>query len=318
MWLALAEPSAPTRALAESVSVQAGTTCLEQTRLVEHVAQWLGRTEIDPRLSIEVGAGPDAATIVVREGETVSIERHITPMPADCADLHAAVGLAIALAIDASVLDTLGVPPPAPPVAPTRARDEEVPPPPTKPAPPPPPETTPLHAGAIVSALALVGAPTRASFGAELVGELGPARWIDLDVGVLVAGGLPVHLQGGRATPVLVAGRLAACPGRAFARRVRLRVCVGLDAGAIRAKGHDYDDPQTAVLPWLAARTGVDLDVRLVDRASLRIGLAAVAPLLRTQLVVLDAANEIVDRDAPTSVGGLFTIGTVLHGRSRW
>lgn len=323
IWLAVAppavaEPSAPTHALAESVSVDAGTSCLEQARLVERIAQWLGRDRIDARLSIAATAGPDAVTIVVREGASVSIERSIAPMPADCADLHAAVGLAIALAIDASVLDTLGVPPPAPPPAVDDARDEEAPLVPVVAPPPVVAEPRKLHAAGIVSAIAMVGAPPGAAFGGELVAELGPARWIDLDLGVVAAGGLRVRLQQGDAAPVLVAARVAACPGRAFAGKVRLRLCVGLDAGMLTAKGRGYVDEQRATLPWLVARSGVDLDVRLAARASLRIGLAAIAPIVHTAFVVRDANDDIVERSDSTSVGGLFSIGAVLHGRSRW
>ncbi len=110
-----------------------GATCLSAETLAEHVPAWLGRDEIEANIDIEVRGDPfvaNAAAITVTTPAGL-IERAFDDGPPGCSDLHAVLGLAIAMAIDASVLSMLGyevIDPPVAAPAPAPATDSERPP----------------------------------------------------------------------------------------------------------------------------------------------------------------------------------------------
>jgi hypothetical protein len=320
-WLAAAviEEPASTHAVTDALEVGAGTTCLDEARVVEHVVRWLERDRIDARQRLEVRAEVDRVVLVVRTEGAVVVERSLSPLPADCADLHAAVGLALALAVDASVLESLGVAaPPDPPRAP--AEDSERAPEPT----PPPIEDAPPRRGPLVgielAATTMVGVPRGVAFGAAITGQLGVASWLDVEVGLVATGGLPVAVApstayAGEVVPVLTFARAGVCPRRDLGPRVALRGCAGLDAGGLLAFGRAFDETRLARLPWLAARTGIDLDVAVAPRAALRFGLDAIVPVIRTEWAVRDGSGAVLGREDAASLGGALTIGVVLGER---
>ena len=92
------ERAASTHALWDAIDVDPGATCLDKARLLEHVARWLGRKEIDARIRVEVSGHEtrtDVASFRVTRGEGRVAERTLDPAPLPCADLHAGLAFAI-------------------------------------------------------------------------------------------------------------------------------------------------------------------------------------------------------------------------------
>lgn len=299
--------------VADAVEVSAGTTCLDEARTVEHAVRWLERDRIDARQRIEVRAEVDRVVLVVRTDGAIVVERSLSPVPADCADLHAAVGLALALAVDASVLESLGVTAPAP--TPLPAEDSEPAPEPTPPpVDAPPPRRRPL-VGIELGATTMVGVPRGVAFGAAITGQLGVLPWLDVEVGIVATGGLPVAVDPGEVVPVLTFARAGLCPRRDLSPRIALRGCIGVDAGGLLAFGRAFDEALLARLPWFAARTGIDLDVAVARRAALRLGLDAIVPVVRTEWAVEDGMGGVLAREGAANFGGALSIGVVLGER---
>jgi hypothetical protein len=81
--------------------------CLTSRELVSSACAWLGRSHVDRALSIRVAVGRQgrAADVALPRGEEVLGLRRFDELPAECSDRRALLGLAIALAIDATLLD---------------------------------------------------------------------------------------------------------------------------------------------------------------------------------------------------------------------
>lgn len=121
-WLALtsalpcvAQSSPEQRAQPASViTVQRGASCLDAERFVAHVNMWLegGAPPADLRV-IVIGdtTNRQATTFEPQRGSRVR-KRDFRAAPKSCDELHAALGLAIALAIDAERIQQLWLAPP--------------------------------------------------------------------------------------------------------------------------------------------------------------------------------------------------------------
>src|SRR5262245_58554465 len=113
LWLLVAVSSARADSrshLAQVVHVDPGATCLDAGVLIEHIVSWLGTDQVDPGLSIEVVGSTKFSRFVsfrIARHDAELAERRFEPGPARCEDLHAALGLAIALACKATVLNGL-------------------------------------------------------------------------------------------------------------------------------------------------------------------------------------------------------------------
>src|SRR5262245_20564368 len=105
--LAQSDAPAPERPIASLVQVEAGATCLETDRLALRIAGWRERDTVDARIRVDVHGDPSSATRVeftVTAGGATS-QRTLADAPEDCDQLHSAVALAIALSIDATLMD---------------------------------------------------------------------------------------------------------------------------------------------------------------------------------------------------------------------
>ena len=119
---ALAQPAAPVdhRPVADAISVEGGGACIDRDALGEQVHAWIERDRIDEGLRVDLdirsNAGPRAAHLVLRRDANILAERAFPELPSDCSRAEAALGLAIALALDATLLDelTAAAMPPAP------------------------------------------------------------------------------------------------------------------------------------------------------------------------------------------------------------
>src|SRR5688572_12014873 len=175
-------------------------------------------------MRIEAFVEPDAIGLRLYEGESLRVERRLTPAPTECADRRAALGLALALAIDAAVLEAFAPEPAAPRVEPQPPTPVQ--PPPTDVEPPPVVAEEPRVSGAIaieaLGGFAVLPAP---AFGAAVTGEVLPVPWLAVQAGAFALVGLRFPLGEGSVAPLVAAGSVGVCPGRAFGRRVRLSLC---------------------------------------------------------------------------------------------
>jgi hypothetical protein len=86
-----------------------GATCLDERRLEAQVRTWLGKAPIPSNVRVVVRGddqNPQAVEFrIARQGDIRW--RRFDPIPARCDEAHAALGLSIALAIDAGALENL-------------------------------------------------------------------------------------------------------------------------------------------------------------------------------------------------------------------
>lgn len=340
LWLAFvgvaaaAEPSSVLRSLREIITLPADDPCLAQG-IDESVAAHLGRSEVDAELSIKVTTSGDTVSFQMRRGGEVRAEKNDWPLPSRCADRRAALGLAVAIAIDAAVLESLApevVPTslePKPEPKPERPQPEPPTPtptvePPERPEPanlePEPPlspeparaETPAFRLAATLGPELLLGALPRAGFGGELGLEFGWISWLDIRVDGGGAAALRTSFIDGEVDAAMGWGALGLCPARSLGR-VRVRLCAGVSAGAIVARGRGFDRSSRVTLPWLAVRTGADLDVQLTSRVALRVGGDLLTPLVRGTLSVRDETDALLERREPAPAGAQLGVAIVVR-----
>ncbi|MCA9650899.1 MAG: hypothetical protein KC501_13370 [Myxococcales bacterium] len=312
-------------AVADALVVEPGATCLEQDRLTEQVVGWLGADELDPRLTVVVeGDRIEARTLrfTLRDRGRVLAERTFAPGPSRCDDLHAVVALAIALAVDATVLESAGVkappvePPPettVPEPAPEPVLLETPAPDPTAGSPPHvdlTPRSRPWELRGQLRGLLAYGAPPDVAGGGMVGLELSRKSLIDLQLGLMAtsAGARPV--DGATLGVTLVGGRLDACAGPRLGE-IRPRGCVGMIAGTALAEGRGFSRDFRIALPWVAGTFGADVRVGLTPRLRLSFGLDGLVTVVRPVFDVQEASGARTLRELPR-FGALFGLGLVL------
>lgn len=313
-------PTPTSRGLQAALELRPGATCLSAETLVEHVRSWLGKDEVAVGVRIEVEGdeqASDAAVIIVHTPAGV-IERPFEHGPPGCSDLHAVIGLAIAMAIDASVLASLGYDVIEGPQPPSPGVDNELPPlQARRPAAPasPPPRRARVRAAAAVRGGLWLGALPGIAGGGQLHVELGWRPWFELRAGVLGGRGGRQSLGSGTVELGLVAGRIDACFGVAR-RRLRPRLCVGPTAGVYQALGRGLAEAVTVVRPWAAAALAVELRIAATKVFAVDVTLDALIPFIKPVVQVRDKDKPGMIGDAVTfapigvviGIGGAFTI----------
>ncbi|MBX7077918.1 MAG: hypothetical protein K1X88_01950 [Nannocystaceae bacterium] len=291
----------PTVPLDEALSVHAGATCLERERLVTQIRAWLDVERIDARLVVEVVGDlhePRKLAFTLRRGETVIAVRRFDPAPKRCDDVHAVVGLAIALAIDATLLESVSGDPttkPKPDPVPVEPATDDETPLPRKPDPPPARPRPPWQLRSAIIGVFSLGAPPGVGGGARfaLVGRYRKA--LDLSLGVLATSSGRQRIGDASALQSAAAARFDLCGGWAFGR-VRPRGCAGVIAGAALAAGQGFERDRAIRLPWVAVPLGAHLEIRLVDRIALEFGVEGVPTVVRPRFDAVTDAEQPVAR----------------------
>jgi hypothetical protein len=314
------QPPQPQQPIIAALSLSAGATCLSADTLAEHVTTWLGRDKIAVSVAIEVRGDTfarNAAVIVVRTPAGL-VERPFDEGPTGCSDFHAVLGLAIAMAIDSSVLVGLGyeVIDTAPPPVSAPAVDNERPPLlARRPASAPAPRRARLRALAAVRGGLWVGVVPGVAGGGQLQVELVWRSWFELRLGVLGGYGGRRALGAGTVDLGLVAGRVDACFG-VQRRRLRPRLCIGPAAGVLQARARGYEAATDIVSPWLAAAAALELRVVTTRVFAVDFVIDAVVPVIKPVVLVRAPDKPGMIGDAVSfapvgmviGVGGAFTI----------
>lgn len=314
-------------AVADALALEPGATCLEHDRLTEQVVTWLGRDELDPRLTVVVEGDPvEVRTLrftLQDRGQAIA-ERSFAPGPSSCDDLHAVVALAIALAVDATVLESVGIAPePQPPVLePPPAAEVS---PPAEPAVGPAPrfegtaapDLTPRESHwalrLVGRGVLTVGLPPTLGGGGQLGVEAGWRERVDLHLGVLASSAGPQPVDQATLAITLVAARADACVGPRLGR-VRPRICGGVLAGSAFARGRGFRENYQATLPWMAVALGGDVRVGLSRRTALSFGVDGVVSVVRPVFDVREEFEVRQLRDLPR-FGAMLGVGFVVSLR---
>jgi len=315
-------PADPTRSVRDALTLGT-TTCIEADALAAQISMWLGGRPLDARISISVEDGPNGVRFTVtREAQSLgSRTLHVVGVP--CQQIHAAVGLGVAVAIDATVLDSLGVtptpapplpaPPPPAPVLPPRA----APPPPVWQPPPLPPSPPEEESGPVapwltstVQGLVLLGVLPEVQVGLSPSFDINLFRGFDIRIGALGTPEVRVDVGTGEANVSLVAGRLDACVVAVLRENVaRLRGCAGVTAGAISAEGVGFEETRASTAPWVAPTARIDGRWSFGSVFGLLLGVDGFFPGLKPELEVLSGDGSVQAARAFPAAGMALSVG---------
>jgi hypothetical protein len=242
--LASSARAADTERIQRHLRVEPGATCLSVTKLATEIDQLLGDVSVADDLVIFVeGSASDPRGLYLRfvRQEGVVAERAFEPGPARCSHLHAAVALAITLAVNAENERT-----------PEIRRDWSL------------------------SALGLWTYRLLPGFapGAELSARRGLGEHVLLRAGVLgvFAPGARLESLPGTFDAMLFAARIDGCGRFELVSHLRTGGCVGVLGGMLHASGDDVPGSRSSTVPWVALSAALDFELALAERWSLLLG----------------------------------------------
>lgn len=295
-------------ALENIVTVTPGATCLDRERLIDRVARWLQRTRIEAPLRVVVRGDNDLATrvffsVVRTPGD--SAERRLDNAPSDCDQMHSAVALSIALAIEATLEHPLTAAGdiPAPAAKPPAWQ---------RPAPAPR-----VHLELAMLAGASVGAVTNPALAAGPRLSISPASWLEITIV-----GFATHLAGdtfgqvaGSFDETIIAGGLDACFGGETSQGVGFFMCAGARGGAFRVAGMDFNSgSRSSTSQWWALAGSGQGRFWLTEAFGFGTGVEALYTLAARDLKVagVDASSPSRIRHV-SQVGLSVTLGPVFR-----
>jgi hypothetical protein len=296
----------PRHSLLTAIDVRPGATCLAADKLVRRVERWLNQTKVDARIRVLVrGDESDAYKVAFSidrgDGQAPAVRR-IDDAPADCEQLHSALALSIALAIDASILGGGELP------------DDDV-------LLEEPAQVAAEAPGYLRVALGVLGqlstglVTSDLAFGAAGRLELGFVPWLDLRVGVLFAsaGGQRVEAIPGSYEASIVGGRADVCGAYEPVAVLRLLACGSVVVGQFGTAGHDYTETAQQDSLWMAAGGGLEAQALVLDQLALALTADLLIPFARRTIRVLDTAGMPLAERELTSVGVVIGVGAVFR-----
>ncbi|MEM7157756.1 MAG: hypothetical protein AAF799_33250 [Myxococcota bacterium] len=286
---------APERPLGEAITVASETgTCADHDGITAQVATWTGRTTLSPRIAVDVeshATEPDALRIrIQRDGETI-LDRVFAPLPEDCAALDAAVGLAIAIALDSTVLDALASPstPESRTVSPTTTTEPtEIETPPTAPT-----SRRPLDSAMRLQAGPSLGAPVQLGLAAQWLAVFGLHRLVRLRFGARTSWSAPQSLAGGQVSAFAMHLRADACMGTIpdSAPVLRIEGCLGVTGGPTLATGRGFDGARRDFGGHVELAGALALSLFPEHRFGLGLDLDVGVPVWRPRFALVDPAS---------------------------
>jgi hypothetical protein len=293
--------------LLTAIEVEPGASCLAADKLIRRVERWLEQSRVDARIRVLVRGDVDVPTRVafsIDRGDGRVAHRVIEDAPTDCDQLHSALALSIALAIDATLLGGAGEVP-----------DDE-----TlvgQPLQPPPEEPSYLRLAVAAFGQASSGLLTDIALGASARVEVGLLPFLDLRLGALFASvsGQRLGDAAGTFDASLWAGRFDGCGALNLIPELRLLGCAALLAGSFRTVGHGLLDTDDQSEPWIAAGGGLEVQVPLSGSIALAVAADLILPFAKRSIVALDVVDGSVvgtPREL-TSAGALISAGLVFR-----
>jgi hypothetical protein len=291
----------------DTLTLDAGSTCLDRARLIERVARWRERDSLESGIEVHVRGDSELPTrvffSVVRAG-TAPTERMLDNAPIDCDQLHSAVALSIALAVDAIL---------------SGDRSGRAPKPIVKPTPPSAAENAPPRRRAVPDMYLEFDLLAGASVG--VVPNTAGALLPRLQLAVLpwlsfVVAGIATHSSGasvqdtpGTFSSSLLAAGLDVCLGGETETRLSFFTCVGARGGSFVTEANGYSTNQKESRRWWAVSASGQARAWLLPYLALGISVEALFALADRELVVVG------DRDSlPTRMRALPRVGLSIAG----
>lgn len=290
------------RPILEALHV-ASNPCFDAATLAPHVAAWLKRSAMDRRIEVEVRGDPlspaGLALEIRRDGQAVGT-RSFPAFTVPCEDVRAAVAVSTALAIDATVLESLGVnvPSSAPSEPAHRAPARS--------------EPQPARLAVATEGVALLGVlPTvAAAYAPSASFTIVPA--VALRVSALVTAPSSFAFDGGNVDVSVVAGRLDGC-AVVPAGALRLRFCAGLAAGELRAVGTRFTvSTSPAPVPWVAGLGRFDLRIPVTGRLGLVLASDFAVRFAQTSIDVTSLKGTVRDSRPLSVLGAMLGAGSEI------
>lgn len=280
--------------------------CFEASSLAPAIARWLQRDAIDRRLIVEVsGQADDAEGLLIRirrDGQLVG-ERRFSGRFVSCEEVRTAVALAAALAVDATVVESLGVHPRAPGPEPAAPKVPEA-----------PVGARRTGVSASLDAAALFGVlPSPVPAFAPAIG-VRPAPPVELRLSGLFTGAGAMALDRYRVDAGLLAARADVCAAFAVGF-ARTRVCAGLAAGRLQATASGPMVALAPSAPWAAAVGRVDVRVSLRPWFGIVLGGDALFPMTRPRFLVQTVGGAQVAASGLPAIGGAVSLGPEITFR---
>jgi hypothetical protein len=326
LWLALVAVPAPARGdtlarpITDVLRVAEGR-CLGGPRLAVGVASWLGRDTVAASIAVDVQEMENGGQFVVRRDGEIIGRRTLLRADSSCEELRAALSLAIAVAIDATIFDALGIPTPAPAPLPVPPAPPLVVP---LPSPPPPSSSS---SSALPPSLAPKPA-SRLSASLEigvLAGLLpAPVFLISPSLSYAVVPRFEVRLAGmatsssgapllsGGSSFRIAAARLDTCAVELHGTLL-LRACAGVLAGGLTASGFSYSRTFSPTSPWIAVAGRIDARwASPRGRLGLVVALDGIFTPESHSFEIHDVGGQILARAVLPSAGVGITAGPAL------
>ncbi|MBN1655448.1 MAG: hypothetical protein JXA30_16905 [Deltaproteobacteria bacterium] len=236
--------------LSQAISVDPRATCLEHATLVREVGKWLEKNTIDRRIRIEVEGSrsdPDKAMFTIYKGDKFPNRSYFDSTADLCAEFHSALGLSIAMAINATFIE------------------------------PPPKEG---EAGPGYDQRSLFAAQLLGSY--SILPGVAPGiqayfeswyHWIALRAGIM---GFLTFDQSinddinGKFDATAIAGYIDICTGEKLIYGLRFVLCAGVSGGQFRTEGTNDDGSalvrtESRTFPWAAPSLGGSMAYELSD-----------------------------------------------------
>ncbi|MCB9615157.1 MAG: hypothetical protein H6721_18230 [Sandaracinus sp.] len=274
VWSLAAVTRADDRPLTEAVTVAREGECLSRDGLLPHLRTWLERDVVDARLGVLIEERGEGARFVVLHDGRPAASRTFDTLPSTCADRRAVLALAVALALDAALLEALRLEP-----APTV----------TVPAPETPPPSRVHLELAAEAQLAVSVLPSLAA-----AWQLGPRlvfrRRFEIAASAWLSAKSEAPLADGRVRTQLAGARLELCARRPFTR-LYLRGCLGGSAGVAVGRGREVPGARQTTVPFVGASTRLGGGLVLTDALALELSAEGWLALLRPRFDLVDAAG---------------------------
>ncbi len=285
------------RPVAEVIQVAASAdACLDHHLLAAEVESWLGQHDVDVAITVEVRGHGDAAALEIRRVGEPPVTKTFDMLPAVCRARRRAVSLAIALAIEQTLIDhnVLDAPPTASSVAL-----------------PPAPRSGTKRLSAQVGGAVFAGVLPQPAFAAAGGCGLSVDDRTSVRALGLVTEQVEAALTPGTIATRLIAARLDGCFDHPMGV-MRGAVCAGVAGGVVTATGHDLDESRTTRRPWAGAQLRLATRFPATEAVSVQLAVEGMITLLRPRVHVEDADGDEVEARTFPSIGGGVSLELVV------
>jgi hypothetical protein len=263
------------------LTLDSGATCLDRKLLISRIIRWRESEDVDATLRVQVWGDPKLATrvffSVARDGVNPA-ERTLANAPSDCDELHSAVALSIALAIDSLFAPRGGVPLAAA-LEELEKQDNKR-------------EVAEAKYQPFWEAGLLVGAtlsvvPNVAMAALPRV-HYAILPWLAIAAEGVLTWAERMTFRAGPVTydAMVVGGGLDACAGGETAERMSFYVCVGARGGGFMTQGYGFggNASPTVTRPWWALTGSAQARAWILPSFGIGIGIEGMFALLEREL----------------------------------